>query len=131
MSSNIVYVVHNVDTEGPLHESLKATFGRIQEMTGFNIEATDDNKEEETKTLGLKLIGVTGSDEIEQQSLQTAVIKIIDNDSTKNRITLEKIDESNDFSGSFKFVLPALRSTYFPSFKSNLSSFFSFFFLLK
>ena len=43
MSENFVYVVHNIDTEGPLHESLEATFGRIQEMTGFNIEASDDN----------------------------------------------------------------------------------------
>ena len=31
-----VYIVHAVDTEGPLYESTKATFKRIEEL--FNIK---------------------------------------------------------------------------------------------
>lgn len=32
-----VYVVHCVDTEGPLHESLEATFGRLREIFGVDL----------------------------------------------------------------------------------------------
>jgi hypothetical protein len=39
----IVYVVHSVDTEGPLYESLFATFDRIQKIFGLHIEPTQDN----------------------------------------------------------------------------------------
>ncbi len=35
-----VYVVHCLDTEGPLHESLAATFERIREV--FHIELEPD-----------------------------------------------------------------------------------------
>ena len=34
--NKIVYIVHAVDTEGPLYESTKATFKRIEEL--FNID---------------------------------------------------------------------------------------------
>ena len=39
----IVYVVHSVDTEGPLYESLSATFERIQKIFGLQIEPTQNN----------------------------------------------------------------------------------------
>lgn len=32
-----VYVVHCIDTEGPLHESLEATFGRIKDVCGIEL----------------------------------------------------------------------------------------------
>jgi hypothetical protein len=39
----IVYVVHSIDTEGPLYESLSATFERVQKIFGLKIEPTQDN----------------------------------------------------------------------------------------
>ena len=41
--SSIVYVVHCVDTEGPLKETYKATFERIKEIWGITIEPTKEN----------------------------------------------------------------------------------------
>ena len=38
-----VHIVHSVDTEGPLYESLEATFGRLREIFGVNIEPTAEN----------------------------------------------------------------------------------------
>lgn len=38
-----VYVVHAIDTEGPLYESLEATFGRIRALFGVDLEATSEN----------------------------------------------------------------------------------------
>ena len=35
----IVYIVHSIDTEGPLYESLEAKFERIKDLFGIdNIE---------------------------------------------------------------------------------------------
>ena len=33
-----VYVVHCVDTEGPLHESVEATFERLKAIFGIDLE---------------------------------------------------------------------------------------------
>lgn len=38
-----VYVVHSIDTEGPLYESLEATFDRLKKIFGFDIEPTSEN----------------------------------------------------------------------------------------
>lgn len=38
-----VYVVHCVDTEGPLYESLEASFDRLREIFGIELEATREN----------------------------------------------------------------------------------------
>ena len=38
MSDNIVYVVHCIDTEGTLHETLEATFGRLKSIFGIDLE---------------------------------------------------------------------------------------------
>ena len=38
-----VYIVHCVDTEGPLEESLDATFDRIFELTGEKIDVSEKN----------------------------------------------------------------------------------------
>lgn len=40
-----VYVVHCVDAEGPLYESLSATFERIRQMTGAEVEPSSANLE--------------------------------------------------------------------------------------
>ena len=39
----IVYIVHCVDTEGPLYESLPAKFRRIKEVFNVNIKPTLKN----------------------------------------------------------------------------------------
>src|SRR3989338_1212748 len=39
----IVYIVHCVDTEGPLTESLGATFERLYELFGISLEPTVEN----------------------------------------------------------------------------------------
>lgn len=38
-----LYVVHCVDTEGPLYESLEASFMRLKEIFGIDLEPTVDN----------------------------------------------------------------------------------------
>lgn len=38
-----VYIVHCIDTEGPLYESIEATFERVRDTYGFHIEATVEN----------------------------------------------------------------------------------------
>jgi len=39
----VVYVVHSIDTEGPLYESLEATFDRLKKIFGISIEPTSEN----------------------------------------------------------------------------------------
>ncbi|PKD43235.1 hypothetical protein [Rhodohalobacter barkolensis] len=39
----VVYVVHSIDTEGPLYESLEATFERLEKIFGLQIEPTSEN----------------------------------------------------------------------------------------
>ncbi|MFH1593934.1 MAG: hypothetical protein ABID09_04490 [Candidatus Omnitrophota bacterium] len=39
----IVYIIHCVDAEGPLYESLEATFQRLHEMFGITLEPTREN----------------------------------------------------------------------------------------
>lgn len=41
--SRDVYVVHCVDTEGPLYESVEASFERLKEIFGVNMEASAEN----------------------------------------------------------------------------------------
>lgn len=41
--SKEVYIVHCVDTEGPLYEPIDSTFKRIKDIYGFEIEATTEN----------------------------------------------------------------------------------------
>ncbi len=39
MAKPVVHIVHCVDTEGPLYESLEATFGRLKDLFGLDLEA--------------------------------------------------------------------------------------------
>ena len=39
----IVYVLNCVDTEGPLYESLEATFGRLDDIFGIKMEPSEEN----------------------------------------------------------------------------------------
>lgn len=43
-TQNVVYIVHAVDTEGPLYESTQAKFDRLQDLFGISgIEPTQRN----------------------------------------------------------------------------------------
>ena len=52
--SSIVQVVHCIDTEGPLYESLEATFDRINQIWGFKLEPSNENLELLRKKINLK-----------------------------------------------------------------------------
>lgn len=41
--ARLLHVVHCVDTEGPLHESLEATFERVRAMTGVSLAPSRQN----------------------------------------------------------------------------------------
>ena len=41
--SKDVYVVHCIDTEGPLYETMDATFERLKEIFGVEMEASMEN----------------------------------------------------------------------------------------
>jgi len=43
MSNKVLYVVHCVDTEGPLNESLQATFARLEAIFNIKLDPTDQN----------------------------------------------------------------------------------------
>lgn len=43
MNNKIVYIVHCIDTEGPLYESLDETFSRIQKIYNIKLEPTREN----------------------------------------------------------------------------------------
>ena len=40
---NVVYVVHSIDTEGPLYESLNATFERLEKHFGVTLSPSKEN----------------------------------------------------------------------------------------
>ena len=42
-SKNIVYLVHCIDSEGPLYESTQATFDRLEEIFGITLEPNIEN----------------------------------------------------------------------------------------
>ena len=44
-NNKIVYIVHCVDTEGPLYESLAATFERIENVFGIKLKPSQENLE--------------------------------------------------------------------------------------
>lgn len=37
-----VYIVHCVDTEGPLYETLDTTFKRLEQVFGIKLNATEE-----------------------------------------------------------------------------------------
>ena len=40
-----VYIVHCIDTEGPLYETLDATFHRVKDIFGIDMEPSLENLE--------------------------------------------------------------------------------------
>lgn len=39
----VVYIVHSIDTEGPLYESLEETFKRVEEVFGVKVDPSKEN----------------------------------------------------------------------------------------
>lgn len=81
---NIVYIVHCIDTEGPLYESLEATFERISQTFGINIEPSYDN----LKKLQNQELRLSGKEE--------AVANLVHPKRLKYNDTWSKIDKILD-----------------------------------
>ena len=63
--SNIVHIVHCIDTEGPLSESLIDTFDRLKNIYGIKLKPTKDN----LKKIQLKKFNFNGlEDEIKERN---------------------------------------------------------------
>lgn len=77
----IVYVVHAIDTEGPLYESIKATFERLKDIFNIRLEATSENLEK----LRNKEINLDGKENL--------VAKFIDPFLLRYNDTWDKIDQ--------------------------------------
>lgn len=43
MNSKILYICHCIDTEGPLYESIEATFERLENSIGINVKPSKEN----------------------------------------------------------------------------------------
>jgi len=59
-NKKIVYVVHCVDTEGPLHESIEITFQRLETILGIQMEPSIEN----LKKIQNKELDLGGKEEI-------------------------------------------------------------------
>ena len=88
----IVYIVHCIDTEGPLYESLQAKFDRIKEVFGVKIKPTSKN----LRRLREKKISLNGNEE--------KVANLLSGHLTNYNDTWKKIDKmhSKIFSKNFR-----------------------------
>ena len=88
----IVYVVHCVDAEGPLYESLQAKFGRIKDIFNLNIKPSVKN----LKKLREKKIYLNGQEE--------NVATLLSSHLTNYNDTWDKIEKMNKkiFSSNFR-----------------------------
>lgn len=89
--NGIVYIVHCVDTEGPLHEDIKATFARIKEAFQADIEPLPQNLER-LQNMQIPLGGK-----------EKAIIDFIRSDQLSYNDTWEKIQAMHDILFSEKF----------------------------
>jgi hypothetical protein len=92
-SERILYVVHCVDTEGPLNETLEATFERIKSIFGISIEPSIENLEK----LQNKLINLGGQEETIAECISPEMLSYNSN--------WEKIDAMLDIVTSTNFRL--------------------------
>ncbi len=94
--SKKVYVVHCVDTEGPLYESRKATFERLREIFGIELSPTLENLEKLQR------------EEIDLNGKEKLVSEVVTPNRINNLDTWDKIDEvldeilSEDFRNKIK-----------------------------
>ena len=92
MKKKIVYIVHSVDTERPLYESLQAKFDRIKEIFSINIKPTSQN----LKKLRERKIPLNGKEKI--------VATLLSSHLTNYNDTWDKIKKMNKkiFSSNFR-----------------------------
>lgn len=86
-----VFIVHCVDTEGPLYESLDATFERIREAFGVELEPTVDI----IRKLRNKEIQLDGNEEAVLELVKEGHIKY--HDTWDKLYKMHKVLFSNDF----------------------------------
>jgi hypothetical protein len=75
-----VYVVHCVDTEGPLHESVEATFERLKAIFGIDLEPS------------VALLRQLQAGEVDLGGLEQAVRKVVDPHLLGYNDTWDKVD---------------------------------------
>jgi len=92
----IVYIVHAIDTEGPLYESLDATFERLNDIFDIEMKASYSNLEKLRK----KEIYLNGLEDIVSQTVDSSVLKY--NDSWDKIDFMHKKIMSNDFRTKLK-----------------------------
>jgi hypothetical protein len=76
-----VYVVHCVDTEGPLHESVEATFERLEAIFGIDLEPS------------VALLRQLQAGEVDLGGIEQAVRKVVDPHLLGYNDTWDKIDD--------------------------------------
>ena len=80
VKNNPVYVVHCIDTEGPLHESVNATFERLRDIFHLELEPS------------LELLRRLQAREVPLGGLEAAVQKVIDPHLLAYNDTWDKVD---------------------------------------
>jgi hypothetical protein len=78
--SNSVYIVHCIDTEGPLYESVDATFERLREIFHLSLPASQD------------LLGRLQAGEVQLNGLEAAIRKVVDPHLLAYNDTWDKVD---------------------------------------
>ena len=86
-----VYIVHCIDTEGPLYEQIEVTFQRLKSIFGLELEATEENLER------------LQNGELDLGGIEKAVQQVVSPDLLNYMDTWDKIDH----------MLEDAQSTYF------------------
>ena len=94
--SKPVYIVHCIDTEGPLYESVDATFDRLREIFHITLPASQD------------LLRRLQAGEVRLEGLEAAVQKVVDPHLLAYNDTWDKVDEmlAKLLSKSFRTKIP-------------------------
>ena len=92
----IVYIVHAIDTEGPLYESTKATFERLESTFGIKLNPTYDNLQK------------LRNEEIKLNGIENEVAKFLEPTLQNYHDTWDKIESmlSKIMSKEFRFKYP-------------------------
>ena len=80
MQNNPVYIVHCIDTEGPLYESIDATFERLRDIFHLDLEASPE------------LLGRLQNGEVKLHGLESAVQRVLDPHLLAYNDTWDKVD---------------------------------------
>jgi hypothetical protein len=96
MTPSTVHIVHCIDTEGPLHEPLEATFERLRDIFGLDLPANRDTLEK----LQRKEIALNG--------LENDVARVLSPELLAYHDTWEKLDEmlTHIMSSEYRSAMP-------------------------